>query len=77
MPMTKNELLAEAMALAPEEREALAEELWLSLDGEDRESIDAAWLEEARRRDAAYASGQVQAKPADEVVQRLLSTGPP
>ena len=73
--MTKEQLFAEAMVLAPEQREALAEELWLSLDGTSRQEIDAAWLDEVRRRDAALANGQDKTSPLEEVLSRLTSRG--
>lgn len=71
MPMTKDQLLAEAKALGPEEREALAEELWLSLDAERRDEIDAAWAEKIERRIDAYDKGEVQATSPDEMFRRL------
>jgi hypothetical protein len=73
MPMNKEQILTEAMALEPTEREALAEALLLSLDDIDREAIDAAWLDEARRRDEAYTRGETIASPLDQAVQRVLS----
>jgi putative addiction module component (TIGR02574 family) len=75
MAMTKDQILSEAMALGPDEREALAEELWLSLNGERQKEVDAAWLEEVRRRDAAFAAGEVQASDLDDVMARLLARG--
>jgi putative addiction module component (TIGR02574 family) len=75
MPMTKDQILAEAMALDADEREALAEELWLSLNGGRQEAVDAASLEEVRRRDAAFAAGQIQASDLDDVMVRLLARG--
>ena len=75
MSMTKDQILAEAMALGPDEREALAEELWLSLNGGQQAAVDAAWLEEVRRRDAAFAAGQIQDSDLDEVMARLLARG--
>lgn len=77
MSMTKDQILAEAMALGPDEREALAEELWLSLNGGQRAAVDAAWLEEVRRRDAAFTAGQIQDSDLDEVMARLLARGRP
>ena len=73
MSMTKDQILAEAMALGPDEREALAEELLLSLNGGQQAAVDAAWLEEVRRRDAAFAAGQIQESDLDEVMARLLA----
>ena len=71
--MTRDQIVAEAMALDPVEREALAEELLLSLSEADREAIDAAWLAEVRRRDAAFAKGEISASPVDDAVARVLS----
>jgi hypothetical protein len=69
--LTKEQIKAAAMELEPMEREALAEELLLSLSEGEREKIDAAWLGEAHQRDAAFAAGKIGAKPVDEVIQRL------
>jgi hypothetical protein len=73
MAMTKEQILTEAMALNPRDRETVAEELLLSLSDSDRQAIDDAWLAEARRRDAAFANGQVKASPINDVVGRVLS----
>ena len=62
MTLTKEQLKSAALQLDPAEREALAEELLLSIDGADREEIDAAWLAEARRRDADFRAGKTSAK---------------
>jgi putative addiction module component (TIGR02574 family) len=72
MPMTKEQILAEAMKLDPEDRVAVAEQLWLTLENEPDRELDAAWGEEAERRMAAYERGEVEAKPVDEVIERLL-----
>ena len=71
MPMTREQLFAEARALDPREREALAEELLLSLDEADRATIDAAWLEEVKARDASYRRGESKAYPVDDVIAEL------
>jgi hypothetical protein len=71
MNLSREQIRAEALKLNPAEREALAEELLLSINGSDREAIDAAWLLEVRRRDAAFISGQSRANPIDSVTDRL------
>jgi hypothetical protein len=43
MLMTKDQILAEAMALDPREREEIADALWTSLTSYERAEIDAAW----------------------------------
>ena len=71
MSMTKDELLAAAMTLPPAEREAIADELWRSIDGDIQPEIDAAWADEIRRRVAAHERDPTSAKPVDEVIRRL------
>lgn len=71
MTLTREQIRAAALELHPNDREALAEELPLSISVEEREAIDQAWLEEARRRDAAFLAGNRNAKPVDEVLDRL------
>lgn len=71
MSRNSQQLTDEAMALPPEERASLAEKLLESLDEEDQERIDAAWVAEAQRRIQALDSGQMGTVPADEVFRRL------
>ncbi len=71
MSLTKEQIRSAAMALDPAEREALAQDLLLSISGSEREAIDAAWLAEAHRRDAAFTAESVGSKPVDDVVNRL------
>ena len=71
MTLTREQIRAAALELDPNDREALAEELLLSIGVEEREAIDQAWLEEARRRDAALLAGKGHSKPVDEVLGRL------
>jgi putative addiction module component (TIGR02574 family) len=73
MSLTRDQIKDAAMQLDPAEREALAEELLLSIDGVEREAIDAAWLAEAHRREASFVAGTTGAKPVDEVIRRLRS----
>ena len=75
--MTKDQLLAQAMALDPLEREALAHALIATLSDADAAEIDAAWLKESHRRDAAYARGEVAASSVDEVIERVRSRARP
>lgn len=69
MTVTREHLEAEARRLPRAERALLAEALIASLD-EDAE-IEAAWIEEVRRRDAQLRSGEVTAIPAEEVFAEL------
>lgn len=66
MPMTPERLFEEAMALDPREREQLADRIWRSLDDATRADVDAAWLDEIRRRIAAADRGEIDSIPASE-----------
>ena len=69
MPMTKEQLLAEAMALSPKERDELAEELWQSI-GENEFSQDQ--LAEIRRRAHAVDSGEMATIDGETVMRELF-----
>ena len=64
----------EIRALSTSEKEELLRSLWEELDGPSDPEVDAAWLEEARRRDLELDQGLVESVPADEVFARLRST---
>ncbi len=67
MPMTVDQLAAEALNLPPEARAELAERLALSLDTAELTEIDRRWAAEARRRGDELVSGQVQGIPGEQV----------
>ena len=71
MPLTKDQILNEAMALGPTDREALAEQLLASIEGDGLTAVDAAWAAEVDRRLSASDRGEVQAAPPDEMFRRL------
>jgi hypothetical protein len=71
MALNKQQIKAAALELDPIEREALAEELLMSISDSESRSIDAAWLEEVRRRDASFVQRQGIAKPVDDVIARI------
>lgn len=73
--LTREQIKTEALKLDPREREALAEELLLSISADQREAIDAAWLAEAHRRDADFMAGKASARTVEEVISRLKSAG--
>jgi len=75
MGMTKEQVRSAALQLDPLDREALAEELLLSIDGEQSSAIDAAWLEEARRRDEDFLAGRTSGRPVGDVIGRLNAKG--
>jgi putative addiction module component (TIGR02574 family) len=71
MALTKEQILTEAMALNPREREAIAEELWLSIDKQTKEELAAAWANEIHSRVDKAARGEGSSKPVEEVLSRL------
>ena len=71
--MTMEQVRAAAMALDPQQREVLAEELLLSLTDADRDQIDAAWLAEVRRREEKYRRGESSSSPVDDAIARIQS----
>jgi putative addiction module component (TIGR02574 family) len=74
MSLTKDQIKTAAMQLDPAEREALAEELMLSISESERQEIDAAWLVESHRRYQAFRTGEEEATPNDEVVAQIRNS---
>jgi putative addiction module component (TIGR02574 family) len=64
-------LLSEAMKLSAEDREILAEQLLLSIDGSTRTQVDAAWADEVERRLDALDRGETKAIPLDEAMNQI------
>ncbi|MFI5378144.1 MAG: addiction module protein [Tepidisphaerales bacterium] len=73
MPMTREQVLREAMSLAPDDREAVAEELLMSLDEKETSRLQTIWLAEARRRDADYSAGKIKASSIDAALNRIMA----
>ncbi len=72
MARKAEELYKEALALSAEEREELKRLLSMQADsGWASPEIEQAWMEEIERREQAYANGEVQLIPADEVFREL------
>ena len=61
-----------ALAMPPQQRAALIEVLLDSFDEADRQEIEAAWVQEAEQRLAAYKDGRMTALSLDEVMGRWL-----
>ena len=55
------------------EREIAHEDLKQPTDSADQNECAAAWLAEARRREAEFRAGAAPAKPVEEVIARLIS----
>jgi putative addiction module component (TIGR02574 family) len=71
--MSYEEIKTAALALPPDARAMLAEDLLESLDAADQQRIDALWAIEAERRIKQIENGTVTAIPGEEVMQRLRS----
>jgi len=61
----------EIRTLSASDKEALLRLLWEELDGPSDPDVDAAWLEEVRRRGQEIDAGQVELVPADQVFRKL------
>lgn len=70
MSTLAEELSRQALALPPEERAWLAEELLATVQDVDRE-VEAAWDAEIRQRLAEIDSGEAKLVPAEEVFDEL------
>ena len=65
------QIVQQALALPPEARADLAEQLLSSLDSAEQSEIDRAWAEEADRRMAAIESGEEELIDGAEI-RKLL-----
>lgn len=70
--MFEEELFSRALALPPEERARLAEELLLSLNETNEDTVAAGWSDELERRSQELASGEVVALDWLTVKQQIL-----
>lgn len=64
-------LLQIAIDLPPDERVALIDQLYQSLDTEDEAKIEALWAQEAEERVRALDAGLIDTIPAEEVFKKL------
>jgi hypothetical protein len=71
--MSREQILQDALALAPEDRAFVLDQLEQSLDrgGFASPEIAAAWAQEIGQRVAAYDRGETQAQDADVVLRRM------
>jgi putative addiction module component (TIGR02574 family) len=69
MPLTIEQLKAEAMHLSPEERADLADWLWISAT--PREEVEAAWDAEIARRVAELDAGTAELIPGEVVMAEI------
>lgn len=68
-----NECEAQALTLAAKERATLAKHLIASLDALEDSENERLWLEEADRRYGEYKQGNIQARPAADVLKDARS----
>lgn len=72
VPPSLQHIEAQALQLSPQEREQLAERLWLSLDAAStQDDWRAAWAQEITTRVTELESGVAELIPADQVMARL------
>ena len=71
MARSLTKIQEEIRTLSASDKEALLRLLWEELDGPSDPDVDAAWLEEVRRRGREIDAGQVELVPADEVFRTL------
>ncbi len=67
------EVLAKALSLPPNERAALAEKLFSSLDLAAEQKIEELWAKEAESRIDAYERGEIESIPAEKVFKKIDS----
>ena len=71
MPLTLEQLTAEAMQLPVESRVLLADRLVESLDPAEVDDIQRLWTAEAIRRRDEVRSGRVQSVPGEQVLDEV------
>jgi putative addiction module component (TIGR02574 family) len=76
MSQIPDSVLSAAMALSPQSRAALAEELWLSVEKIDRADNEVAWANEIEQRLAALDRGETELIPGEQVMReaRLIAS---
>ena len=70
MPMTVEQIVAEALQLPAEARAQLADQLVESLDAAELNRIDRLWAVEARSRLDEIIAGKVETIPGEEALAR-------
>jgi len=64
-------ILQSAKALSPIDRAELLERLYGTFESSDQIEIDQKWASEAEQRLEAYRSGQLDAEPVEQALNRL------
>jgi putative addiction module component (TIGR02574 family) len=71
MSTSSEHILKEALALPPQERAELVEQLLATFQSPPNPRIDELWAREAEDRLDAYDRGELKAIPAEEVFSRI------
>jgi putative addiction module component (TIGR02574 family) len=71
MTPQSEQILREALNLAPMERAELVERILASFEFPARKDIDAAWAQEVEDRIDAFARGEIGSLPASEVFREI------
>lgn len=71
MGRTRDELLQDALALLPEERLQLLQDLYDSLMTAEERENEQAWIAEAERRYADWKAGRTQMIPGEQALREL------
>lgn len=71
MSASSEQILKEALALAPQERAELVERLLATFHSVPDPHLDELWAREAEDRLDAYERGELKAVPAEEVFDRI------
>ena len=73
MESQHDQVLRAALALPPDERAQLIDELSISLPQEYLDAVENSWKEVVRQRTREYDEGRVSAIPWDEVQARIAA----
>ena len=71
MTTSAEQILKDALELAPLDRAEMIERLFLSFDSSGDRRVDAAWSEEIESRIDAYDQGKIAASRAEDVLARI------
>jgi putative addiction module component (TIGR02574 family) len=74
MARSLQKIQEEIRQLSTSDKETLLRAVWEDLDGPSDPGVDAAWLDEAKRRDAELDAGSEESLPASEVFERLRAS---
>ncbi len=68
MARTLEDIRRDALALTPEEKSRLLQDLIADLDGVTEQNVEREWVAEAERRYRSLQAGETTARPAEEVL---------